>query len=80
MLDEAAFERFTRLRAIRKQIAQDEAIPAYAVFTDEELAALAKVEELTLKEMKKVKGISARKVEKYGHHFVDQPADDETSR
>ena len=33
-----------RLREIRKKVAADEGVPAFAVFTDEELAALAKLE------------------------------------
>ncbi len=57
VLEKAVFKRFSRLREIRKQIAQNEAIPAYAVFTDEELAELAKLPEFTLAKMKTIKGI-----------------------
>jgi len=38
VLTEEAFSVFARLRAARKQIAEAEDIPAYAVFTDEQLA------------------------------------------
>ena len=34
ILDEPTFARFSRLREARKQIAADEAIPAYSVFTN----------------------------------------------
>jgi superfamily II DNA helicase RecQ len=78
-MDEASFERFNRLREIRKQIARKEVIPAYAVFTDQELAALARIENLTLDNMKKVKGVGEKKVEKYGAHFVAQPDENEKS-
>jgi len=64
-LKEAQFNTFTRLREIRKQIAEDDAVPAYAVFTDEELANIAKLEELTAKNIQTIKGIGAKKVEKY---------------
>ena len=34
------------MRKLRKQIAESEAVPAYAVFTDAELAEMAKLEVL----------------------------------
>ncbi len=71
ILDEATFQRFSKLREIRKRLAQDEALPAYTIFTDEELAALAKIEDLTLSKMKTVKGVGEKKVEKYGKHFIE---------
>lgn len=77
-LSPEAFARFTRLRAIRKQIAQDEAIPAFAVFTDEELAGLARLEELTAQSMQSVRGIGEKKVAKYAQQFI-QKLTDETS-
>ena len=40
VLSEADFSLFSRLREIRKQIAIADAVPAYAVFTDEELAGI----------------------------------------
>ena len=70
MLDEASFQRFSKMREIRREIAQEEAIPAYAVFSDGELAGMAKIEDLTTASMKSVKGIGEKKVEKYGHRFL----------
>ncbi len=70
VLDEAAFARYAKLKEIRKAIAEEEAIPAYAVFTNEELAELAKEEELTLKKMRAIKGIGEKRIEKYGSRFV----------
>lgn len=77
-LDEASFQRFSNLRVIRKQLAQIEKVPAYAVFTDEELAGLAKIEVLTAVSMKSVKGIGDKKIEKYGHHFLSKPQDEKS--
>lgn len=76
VLDEAAFQRFSRFREIRKRLAQEEDLPAYAVFTDEELAGIAKVEELTLAKMKAVKGIGEKKLEKFGKFFVETDKDE----
>ena len=70
VLDEATFKRFSKLREIRKQLAQDDGVPAYAVFTDEELSNIAKLPELTLSKMKTIKGIGDKKVEKYGQLIV----------
>lgn len=78
VLDEVTFKRFARLRDIRKQISLEEAVPAYVIFTDEELAALAKIETLTIASMKTVKGIGEKKVEKYGAMFTEKQSDEKS--
>lgn len=82
VLDEESFGRFSAFRKIRKQLADQDAIPAFAVFTDAELAEMAKYPVLTLTEMQKVPGIGKKKVEKYGMAFVEngQVMTDEKSR
>jgi len=40
-LDKESFERFSKMREIRKRIAKEEGLPAYAIFTDVEMAELA---------------------------------------
>ena len=76
-LDEASFQRFSRMRVLRKQLAKDEGIPAYAIFSDEELSELAKIEILTPASMRSVKGVGEKKVEKYGTIFTDPPIENE---
>ncbi|MCL2414959.1 MAG: HRDC domain-containing protein [Bacteroidales bacterium] len=71
VLDEATFEKFSKLREIRKQLAEQDAVPAYAVFTNEELAEIAKLEEMTEKNMLKIQGIGEKKVEKYGKKIIE---------
>ncbi len=66
VLDESTFEVFSKLRTIRKQLADREAIPAYAVFTDAELAEIAKIENPDASKIRKIQGIGERKIEKYG--------------
>jgi superfamily II DNA helicase RecQ len=66
VLDEATFEKFSRLRTFRKKIAEEDAVPAYAVFTDAELSEVAKLQEITEKNLLKINGIGEKKVEKYG--------------
>lgn len=70
VLDESHFKVFSQLRMIRKRIAEEDAVPAYAVFTDAELAALSRLDNLTEQEMLKVEGIGKKKVEKYGSAMV----------
>lgn len=78
VLNEVSFNRFSEMRKIRKQIAEEEAIPAYAIFTNEELAELAKFDSLTEANMKNIKGIGQKKMQKYGHHFLTKTSDHET--
>jgi superfamily II DNA helicase RecQ len=71
LLDDAAFQRFSAMRQIRKKVAQDDAVPPYAVFTDHELSELAKIESLTMEAMKNIKGVGEKKIEKYGQFFLN---------
>lgn len=77
VLDETSFLRFTKYREIRRNLAQSEAVPAYAIFTDEELAELAKTAVLTKSAMLKINGIGEKKVEKYAQYFIARSAENE---
>lgn len=81
VLEPEVFEQFSILRKIRKQIADSEAVPAYAVFTDAELSEMAKLTEITTQAMQKIPGIGKKKLEKYGEAFVQnlQATNNETS-
>lgn len=65
VLDDTTFLKFSRLREIRKEIAKSDAVPAYAVFTDEELSEIAKLPEITESSIQNIKGIGQKKAEKY---------------
>jgi superfamily II DNA helicase RecQ len=71
ILGEQEFKVFSVLRDIRKKIAAQDAIPAYAVFTDEELAGIARLPELETGKLISIKGIGDKKVEKYGKWIID---------
>ena len=77
-LSEAAFSVFSRLRAHRKKIAEEEAIPAYAVFTDAELAEIARLDEITEKNMLSINGIGSKKMEKYGKQLCRMLLENDT--
>lgn len=71
ILNEKSFERFSKMRKIRKELAREEGIPAYAIFTDKELAKLAEFEEVTLAKVQGIKGVGQQKVNKYGPRFLN---------
>jgi len=77
VLDEPTFQKFSNLRAIRKQVAAAEGLSAFIVFTDEELAELAKLEEITVKSMLGIKGIGEKKAERFAHYFMAKPETNE---
>lgn len=77
ILDEATFSKFSKLRDIRKRIAAEEGLPAYAIFTDDELAGLARLKTITRKEMLSIKGVGEKKVERFSHYFIDDVPDNE---
>ncbi len=70
LLDEAAFAVFSKLREARKKIATDDGLPAFAVFTDEELSNIARLAEHTPAAMRGIKGIGEKKVERYAERLL----------
>ncbi len=70
ILSEAEFKKFSTFREIRKQIAKEQGVSAYIVFTDAELAEITKLTELSISNMKKINGIGDKKLEKYGTEFL----------
>ncbi len=66
VLDEKTFKIFSKLREVRKKIATEEGLSAFVVFTDAELAQISKLPEISIKNMQAIKGMSQKKIEKYG--------------
>jgi superfamily II DNA helicase RecQ len=71
VLNEKEFAVFASLREIRKQLATQDAVPAYAVFTDEELAGIARLPKLEISKLTSIKGIGEKKVQKYGKLIIE---------
>ena len=78
VLSEEVFKRFTAMRKTRKSLSVKEDTPAYTIFTDEELAEMAKLEVLTVSDMRKIKGIGDKKIERYAAHFITKPEDEKS--
>ncbi|MGH7503426.1 MAG: RecQ family ATP-dependent DNA helicase [Longimicrobiales bacterium] len=75
---------FDRLRALRKQIADTQNVPAYIVFNDSTLRAMAAARPRTAAAMLTVPGVGPSKLERYGEAFLavlcdDGPSDPATS-
>ncbi len=70
ILSEAHFEIFSVLRKFRKELATEEAVPAFAIFTDEELANIVQLPEITLGNIQHIKGIGEKRVAKYGEKLM----------
>jgi ATP-dependent DNA helicase RecQ len=62
---------FDRLRALRKQIADAQGVPAYIVFNDGTLAAMAAQMPTTEEELLLVSGVGPAKLERYGQAFLE---------
>ncbi len=71
LLNENEFTIFSKLRECRKILAANDAVPAYAVFTDEELAGIARLPVIEVGKLISVKGIGDKKVEKYGNQLIE---------
>ena len=62
---------FEELRALRKRLASERGLPAYMVFSDATLRAMASLRPSTDMELLAVPGVGAKKLETYGDHFLD---------
>ena len=75
------FALFSKLREWRKTMAEQHGVPVYMVFTNEQLAAIAKGPVTTRAELQEIEGVGGARVEKYSHivEFVQQEVSGETS-
>ena len=61
---------FERLRKLRHQIALDENIPAYLVFSDATLNEMERARPMSESELLEISGVGQRKLEVYGDEFI----------
>lgn len=62
---------FEALRGLRKQLAEQEAIPAYIVLSDKVLHLLSMAQPTTIEEFGSISGIGEHKKKKYGKEFIE---------
>lgn len=58
------FARYAKLRDLRKEIAQAEAVPIYTVFTNEQLAQMVQTNVASKADMARIEGVGAARIEK----------------
>jgi ATP-dependent DNA helicase RecQ len=69
-LEPAAQERFEALRAWRRETARATAMPAYVIFIDAVLRAIAEAQPTTVEELAAVQGVGARRAERHGEDVI----------
>ena len=74
VLDPATFALFSRLREVRKALAEKENVPAYAVLTNEQLAELARLRPANSADLLRVSGLGEARVDKYGGALLEAVA------
>jgi len=70
ILSEAEEEVFEKLRSLRREIASEEGVPPYIVFSDKTLTLMSRMNPKTKQDMLAISGIGEHKFEKYGERFL----------
>lgn len=71
-LTSAGFELFEQLRMLRLEIAREEGMPPYIIFSDKTLINMCVMVPKNKNEMLNVSGVGANKFDKYGQRFLDE--------
>jgi ATP-dependent DNA helicase RecQ len=69
-LDAAAQQRFAALKAWRAEVAREHNLPAFVVFHDATLAAMARERPASLGQLADISGVGAKKLEAYGPEIL----------
>lgn len=69
------FAVFVKLRDVRKQLAQSEAVPVYTIFTNEQLASMVRAKATMKAALAKIDGVGEARVTKYADRFLPVLAD-----
>ncbi len=69
-LDTAAQALFERLREWRAQVARDHGVPAYVVFHDGTLQAIARARPDSFDQLREISGVGEKKLENYGTQLL----------
>lgn len=70
-LDSAGQQRFAALKAWRAEVAKAHNLPAYVIFHDATLAAIAALDPRSVQDLQGITGIGAKKLETYGPGVLD---------
>ena len=70
--EQAKDELLDKLKALRKQIADEQNVPPYVVFTDTTLEDMARQRPTTPDALRNVSGVGERKLQLFGKRFLEQ--------
>ncbi|MEQ1516416.1 MAG: HRDC domain-containing protein [Usitatibacteraceae bacterium] len=70
VLNEDDFAVYAKLRALRKALAEKEGVPAYAVFTNEQMAEMVLRRAVSVSTLREIPGVGESRVEKYAEAFL----------
>ena len=65
--DETLFE---RLRIVRKNLAEEQQVPPYVVFSDKTLHEMCRFRPVTSFDMRNISGVGDAKLDRYGEFFI----------
>ncbi|MBX3667680.1 MAG: HRDC domain-containing protein [Rhodocyclaceae bacterium] len=65
------FAVYDRLRTLRKRLAEADGLPPFAVFTNEQLAAMVRQRVATVAALKSIEGVGDARLAKYGDAFLE---------
>jgi ATP-dependent DNA helicase RecQ len=68
---DATSELFARLRAVRRSLADARGVPAFVIFNDATLLAMARIRPSSSEELLEVPGVGPHKLARYGSQFLD---------
>ena len=71
-LTSAGFKLFEKLRVLRLEIAREESMPPYIIFSDKTLIDMAAKVPVSKSEMLDVSGVGENKYAKYGERFLEK--------
>lgn len=71
VLNPADFALFSKLREVRKQLAEADGLPVYAVFTNEQMAQVAQLRPRTPSALQAIEGIGEAKTARYGARLLE---------
>jgi superfamily II DNA helicase RecQ len=71
ILSDLDFAVFAKLRALRKTLAEQDGVPAYALFTNEQLADMVRKKVTSLNALEQISGVGPARSKKYGLAFLE---------
>ncbi len=78
ILSPADFEVYARLRALRKEISEQEGVPPYTLFTNEQLATMVRRQVRNTDQLREIDGVGPARITKYGQRFLEALNDTES--